>query len=921
MNIINRFTLQTLKRNKVRTAVTIIGILLSTAMFTAVTSIIVSMQQYMIDIEIDFSGAWHGKVRGLTQQKDAENLVKIEGITGNSIVQNVGYARLEDSINEDKPYLCIESITSNFTEMSPIKLIEGRMPENSGELVISKHLSDNGNVQYKIGDTLTMQVGRREAGEGIVLGQTDSYTVDEKALTDTVQKTYQVVGVCERPDYENYNAPGYTAFTTGEKQAAYSYDVLFQLKDPTKIDKLVNKFLKTLPQEEADHAVYIAHSDLLRFLGQSPNGNYMSMLWGMGIILIGIIVIASISLIYNAFSISVSERTKQFGLLKSIGATKKQIRKSVIFEAFSLCLIGIPLGIGCGLVGIGITLHFVGKLMTDTGMINSSDAISLELTISWQAILLAAVIALITVLISAMLPARRAIKMPAIEALRESNEIKIRQKNIRSSKLVYKLFGFEGMLANKNFKRNRRKYHMTVASLTLSVILFLTANSFSMYLGISRDYLDKNTVHDITFNASEDELKKNDLSATKLNLKQQKHVDEVAYNVNTDQVLVQVNTDILNSEYLEYLKKHFSFNFDKSGKKILLDTKLFFVDDNIYKKYLEEQHLNVSDYMDSGNLRPLIWDKASGITEDGLVFTLNMLSDKGFSGDVYCFNCVENFKYNGKTYDSAYYNGETVDATDMVFSFNVLNNKKEKEINIPKEAALTKLSLANSKLMRGDLMLGVEDIRWYNSLTMVLPYSAKKILPEGFLGLSSPEFYVQAAQHKQATTEIQDFFKNNQSYSNSIASHVYDSKASEETEAALMNIINIFSYGFITLISLIVVANVFNTISTNVQLRRKEFAMLKSVGMTKKGFDHMMNYECILYGLKGLLFGLPISLVLCWLMYRSVLEAASISFIVPWTGIIIVTVSIFIIVFASMLYSMSRIKRDNPIEALRNDNL
>ena len=135
----------------------------------------------------------------------------------------------------------------------------------------------------------------------------------------------------------------------------------------------------------------------------------------------GIIMIASISLIYNAFSISISERTKQFGLLKSIGATKKQIRKSVLFEAFFLCIIGIPLGVGCGLLGIGITLHFVGKLMADTGIITTgSETIQLELVISWWAILIAVAIAIITVIISAMLPARRAVKIPAIEALRES---------------------------------------------------------------------------------------------------------------------------------------------------------------------------------------------------------------------------------------------------------------------------------------------------------------------------------------------------------------------------------------------------------------------------------------------------------------------------------------------------------------------
>lgn len=427
MNIINRFTLQTLKKNKVRTAVTIIGILLSTAMFTAVTSIVISLQQYMIDIEINESGAWHGRISELTKEQ-AEEFQKEQQITDSTLLRNVGYAKLEDSINEDKPYLCIESIASNFTDMSPIHLTNGRMAENKNELVISEHLSANGNVNYKIGDTITLDVGKREAGEGLLWGQFVAFDKESEKLTDTVSKTYEIVGICERPVLENFSAPGYTAFTTGENEAAYSYDVLFQMKDPTKIDKLVNHFIQNLSGEK-DLIKYDAHSYLLRYTGQSPNGNYMNVLKSMGAILMGIIMVASISLIYNAFSISISERTKQFGLLKSIGATKKQIRKSVLFEAFALCIIGIPLGIGCGLLGIGITLHFVGRLMSDTGIIaTGSTTIQLELTISWLSILTAAAIAVITVIISAMLPARRAIKIPAIEALRESNEVKLQRK-------------------------------------------------------------------------------------------------------------------------------------------------------------------------------------------------------------------------------------------------------------------------------------------------------------------------------------------------------------------------------------------------------------------------------------------------------------------------------------------------------------
>ena len=134
-------------------------------------------------------------------------------------------------------------------------------------------------------------------------------------------------------------------------------------------------------------------------------------------------------------------------------------------------------------------------------------------------------------------------------------------------------------------------------------------------------------------------------------------------------------------------------------------------------------------------------------------------------------------------------------------------------------------------------------------------------------------------------------------------------------------ILSVFSYGFIILISLITIANVFNTISTNVNLRRREFAMLKSVGMTDKSFNRMLNFECIFYGLKALLYGLPVSILFTYLIFQSVNEGVEMAFHLPWSGILISVASVFVVVFVCMMYSMSRIRRENILDALKNENL
>lgn len=152
-------------------------------------------------------------------------------------------------------------------------------------------------------------------------------------------------------------------------------------------------------------------------------------------------------------------------------------------------------------------------------------------------------------------------------------------------------------------------------------------------------------------------------------------------------------------------------------------------------------------------------------------------------------------------------------------------------------------------------------------------------------------------------------------------SYIADYTQDKETSNAIVMIVNVFSYGFIILISLIVIANVFNTISTNILLRRQEFAMLKSVGMTKNSLNKMMNYECVFYGIKGLIFGMVMAVIATYAMFNIMSEGFNVGFYIPVQSIVVVVISIFIVVFASMIYTMKKIKKDNVIETLRNDNI
>ncbi len=149
----------------------------------------------------------------------------------------------------------------------------------------------------------------------------------------------------------------------------------------------------------------------------------------------------------------------------------------------------------------------------------------------------------------------------------------------------------------------------------------------------------------------------------------------------------------------------------------------------------------------------------------------------------------------------------------------------------------------------------------------------------------------------------------------------YNMAEQNKFERNMLLIINVFSFGFIALISLIAAANVFNTISTNISLRRREFAMLESIGMTRKGLYKMLNYECLLYGIKSLIYGMPVALLVTYAIYRVVNNGFAADFYIPAASVVIAVFSVFAVVFATMFYAAGKLKKNSLVETLKNENV
>lgn len=892
MNILNKVTMKVLGKNRTRTAVTIIGIILSAAMITAVVSGVTSIRYLIRDVEIASDGDWYGRANAVDKEtvdkakgkKEVENAVYLE---------NVGYAKLEGSKNEYKPYLFIAGMSDNFKNSMPVNITSGRLPKSADEIIVPEHLYSNGGVKFRNGQKLSLSVGKRTA-EGIDLGQNTSLMEGEELNTNDT-KEYTVVGFYERESFESYSAPGYTALTVSQNRSN-NYDVFIKTKNP----KAIYSFMK----DNFDETKTKINTGLLRAL-MASNGDdeIFKTIYGLAGILLVIIVFGSISLIYNSFSMSVSERTKQFGLLSSIGATKKQIRKSVTFEALYLSAIGIPIGILSGLLGLGITFRCIGGLIDTLNA--GSMPVKLRLHFTWISIVSAVVIGLVTVLISAFIPSRRATKMSAIEAIRQSNDIKIKGKKVKTSKLTYKLFGLEGMLSAKNFKRNKRKYRATVVSLFMSVVLFITASSFATYLKKTTDAFTENENYEIAYTYTDDEAKKAQIFES---MSQVDGVKESGY-ANQNKFRAEIDSSVLTEESRKILTdKNHSIN--PITKQLSVDTNICFVEDSLYTKYLSDQNLKANEYMDKANPKALVYSRDRFFASD------EKDSKKRYDFHLVDKDTKEMTLYHLKEMDAMGFNTVKQKDGKNIYVYNSYVDDSEKEFS--EDEVLVSHKVSVGKVV--DSLPFVID-NYNDNVILMYPYSLKDTMLNEFkdFGLSAQndQFYFKSNDAKTAYNNMLTILNNNTMRTQELINY----NADKQSSRALIILLNVFSYGFIVLISLIAIANVFNTISTNILLRRREFAMLKSVGMTRRGFDRMMNFECILYGIKGLIYGIPVAIGLSYLMFKSVSESFEASFFIPWQSILISVASVFLVVFITMIYAMSKIKKDNPIDALKNENL
>ena len=850
MSILNRLTIKNLHLNKKRTIVTIIGIILSTALMVGIGLLFSSFQDLMIRDTIGYSGKYEAKYNDV-------DLIKLNDIKNKNFTyfyeKPIGFSKIESS-NEYKPYMYITSVNREYFD--ELKLIEGDIPKNENEIVISNHVITNGGLNYKVGDIVTFTYGSRNIDGDITLA--NSELVDGEFLTNEGTHTYKIVGIVDRSNFESYSASGYTAFTVDVNSDNGNVNLYVMFNKNKNIIKQSEELAKELNYDGDINY----NSTLLALYGESTYGNVMSSMGGMMIIMLSLVSIGCIIVIYNSFAISVMERKREFGLLSSIGATKKQIKKSVFYEALVVGVIGIILGILGAYIGIGCVILIINNLISD--MLEYK----LHLVTNPLFIIIPVIFMIIVIGVSAFIPSRRASKVSPIEAIRQNDDIKINKKKIRTSKLVLKLFGIEGEIALKNIKRNKKKYRVTIVSLFISIVLFISFSSYMNYTLNTASSVMGEVPYDYQISYFGDDPNNDKEALDKINeiVKSSDVKEYVSYSVGN---LSIIGDYTYSDEYLDFYKSAYG----DDGIKALNNLKyqsiyILVLDDNSYNKYKKLIGLDKDSVILLNKFKGVSYGNNNRVNYDIPVINNGNINIKicNFDDDE---ENVDTTKYCNKNIDNIFVTNKSF---DLIEEFTYMDDFK----------------LIVNKKLYDSILDGGTDFTQFNIIS-------------------------------DNTNNIDKLTKELDKYNN--VNYINIKESMKQTNNLIL-VVKILMYGFISLVTLIGVTSVFNTISTSMALRKREFAVLRSIGLTRGGFNKMLFFESLFFGMKSLIFALPVSIGVTILIHYSLSDMMSIStIIIPWKAIIISIVSVFIIVLLTMMYSSSKIKKHNIIEQIREENI
>lgn len=950
MNLMKKLTLKNLKLNRKRTIVTIVGIILATALLSALVTLVSSFQYSMIEYQKQKGGDFHVKFSNVKMSELSE-FKNNRNIESTFETMGMGFAKLNGCKNEDKPYAYVMATDEAGFEKGCFNLIEGRMAKNEDEIVIPRHLKTNGRIDIKVGDEITLDVGKRyDSNTESVISENIAYEHEAETLTDTVTKQYKVVGIMERPGYgmEDYSAAGYTFVTYSDELAAidngtkseasqadttltvYSRYTQKALRNKDAVTADIIGVDKKLFEKANNSSVEMSAEESDRFLKEMENAKYdiyingflisyecvfpidgtFKALFTVAAVVALIIILTSVYCIKNSFNISITEKIRQYGMLASVGATRRQIKSSVKTEAAMLGVVGIPVGTMSGILASFILVKVVNAL--SAGWLN----FALSFHTSLPALILAVILSIATIYFSATGSARRAAKVTPLEAIRNTKEIKIKSSKLKTPAIIGRIWGIGGVISYKNIKRNNKKYRTTVTSIVICSVTFIVISYFMSMafsvVGMSYASADYN----IGINMSYKKDIHIDIEKLSKLVSGIEGVDDYLVGAGYD---FDVDKPEYTKEYGEYCGQLYDDSEDVSQEFLIT-----VLDDKSYDKYASDAGIKNADtgaiLVNKGTFdvyneksskyvkeeMELYKYKAGDTIECGYnVYDDASSDDNAAEGDTESStddnNAVEGDTESGTEDNSGYVDEETI------------NNGVRKTVDVTIAGVTDKVPIGYKGY--GNTTLLFMNQKGFESLWA--DGKSNELKP----GHASYSAYVVAENADEYQDTFEKETEENPEYSQ-ISFYVSNMDKQMRDEKSLFTLLGVFAYGLIVVIALIGITNIINTLSTGMELRSREFATLRSIGMTDKQFAGMVRLESVFISVKALVIGVPlgilISYLLCVMMNRM---DDAIIYEPPYKAIILCIVVVIMLIYAIMKLSMTKLRHNNIIETIKNENL
>ncbi len=936
MNLMKTLTLKNLKLNRKRTIVTIVGIILATALLSALVTLVSSFQYSMIEYQKQKDGDFHVKFSGVKMSELSE-FKNNRNIESTFETMGMGFAKLDGCKNEDKPYAYVMATDEAGFEKGCFNLIEGRMAKNEDEIVIPRHLKTNGRIDIKVGDEITLDIGKRyDSNTESVISENCAYEHEAETLTDTVTKRYKVVGIMERPGYgmEDYSAAGYTfvtysdelaAIDNGTKSEASEADTMLTVYSRYTQKALRNKDAVTadiigvdekLFEKSNNSSVEMSAEESERFLKEMENAKYdiymngflisyecvfpidgsFKALFTVAAVVALIIILTSVYCIKNSFNISITEKIRQYGMLASVGATRRQIKSSVKTEAAMLGVVGIPVGTMSGILASFILVKVVNAL--SAGWLN----FALSFHTSLPALILAVILSIATIYFSATGSARRAAKVTPLEAIRNTKEIKIKSAKLKTPAIIGRIWGIGGVISYKNIKRNNKKYRTTVTSIVICSVTFIVISYFMSMafsvVGMSYASADYN----IGINMSYKKDIHIDIEKLSKLVSGIEGVDDYLVGAGYD---FDVRKPKYTKEYGEYCRQVYDNSEDVS--QMFLITVL---DDKSYDKYASDAGIK------NAAAGAILVNKG---TFD--VYNENSLKYVKKEMELYKYKAGDTIECGYNVYDDASSDdntaeGDTESSTEDNSGYvdeETINNGVRKTLDVTIAGVTDKVPIGYSSYSYATLLFmnkkGFESL-WADGKS--------NELKQRYVSYSA---YVVAENADEYQDTFEKETEGNPEYSQ-ISFYVSNLDKQMRDEKSLFTLLGVFAYGLIVVIALIGITNIINTLSTGMELRSREFATLRSIGMTDKQFAGMVRLESVFISVKALVIGVPlgilISYLLCVIMNRM---DGAIIYVPPYKAIILCIVVVIMLIYAIMKLSMTKLRHNNIIETIKNENL